>query len=63
MVNGQYPADRLPSDLMNASPEFLDEDLIYTNLGWDDGSIEIIQENPLPTEIAAIYGKLTGSNT
>jgi hypothetical protein len=55
-INGQRPAERLPSEVMNAAPQSKTQYIKVTNLGYNNGSILIEQDLPLRTEISGIFG-------
>lgn len=58
LVEGQYPRDRLPITPMGLGEPLITGDVEIVDLGTGEGDISIIQNQPLKTEIVAIFGKL-----
>jgi hypothetical protein len=59
-INGQLPEDRTPATEMSVAEIWRDgtQNLSVTNLGWGDGTIEILQDRPYPTHILGFFGKI-----
>jgi hypothetical protein len=60
-INGKLPPDRTPEMQMNIA-EILRmglNDYQMTNLGWGDGSIEIVQDRPYPTHVVGLFGEFS----
>ena len=62
-INGERPQLRRPETLLDESEYILTDDISLRTIGYNDGVIEITQDKPLPTKIAAIFGKAKGSTT
>lgn len=63
-INGQLPSDRTPATPMSF-PEIFREgivDLQVNNLGYGDGSIEILQDRPYPCHVLGFFGKFEVEN-
>jgi hypothetical protein len=61
-INGQLPADRTPATPMDLPEPLRSEDARIHNLGFGDGSIEIVQDLPFPTHILGVYGEFASHN-
>ena len=61
-INGQLPADRTPSTPMDLPEPLRSEDARVHNLGYGDGSVEIVQDLPFPTHILGVYGEYGTNN-
>ncbi len=62
LVNGEPPKDRTPSTFMGTGEPRIEEgDVEYSELGSDQGELEIEQDRPLIAEVVAIFGKLTST--
>jgi len=63
IINGQRPKPRNPQTNMGQSPAPVESgDTKTTDLGWDDGTIEIIQDVAIPTEVVGIFTKSAGNS-
>ena len=58
LVNGEPPKDRTPVTPMGTGENFMTEDKEYSELGSDQGELEVTQDKPLQTEVLALFGKL-----
>ncbi len=58
LVNGERPAERNPSTLMNTPEPFITGDLVVSNLGRDQyAQVTISQDVPYPLTVLGIYGE------
>lgn len=59
LLNGVRPPIRHPATPMGEMEAPATETVQIANLGWDlDGRISIVQDLPIPTEVAGIFGEL-----
>jgi hypothetical protein len=58
LVNGEPPKDRTPVTPMGEGEPFMTEDKEYSELGTDQGELNVTQDKPLQTEVLALFGKL-----
>lgn len=58
LVNGEYPRDRHPSTPMGTGEPIVSTDAEYSELGSDQGELNVNQDKPIITEVLAIFGKL-----
>ncbi|MCK4897660.1 MAG: hypothetical protein KAS38_02695, partial [Anaerolineales bacterium] len=58
LVNGEPPKDRTPITPMGTGEDFITADTEYSELGTDQGELEITQDKPLQTEVLALFGKI-----
>ncbi len=58
LINGEPPKDRTPVTPMGTGEDFVTEDKEYSELGTDQGELEITQDRPLVTEVLALFGKI-----
>ena len=58
-VNGQLPSDRTPTTEMNIAETLRMglRDYVMTGLGQGDGSVEIYQDRPYPTQVIGLFGE------
>jgi hypothetical protein len=58
IVNGTLPPDRTPATVMDIAETLRmglrDEEI--RGAGWGDGSIEIVQDRPYPTQVVGLFG-------
>lgn len=59
IINGQLPPDRTPATVMGVAEIIRDglDDVGINVLGWEDGSITILQDRPYPTQVLGFYGE------
>jgi hypothetical protein len=61
LINGEPPEDRTPGTPMGTGEPIITSDVEYTELGQDQGQLEITQDKPLVAEVLALFGKLKSS--
>lgn len=60
ILNGKRPPTRHPATPMGEMEPPRTETIKVANLGWDrDGRISVVQDLPVPTEVAGIFGELS----
>lgn len=62
-VNGNRYPERTVEVPPDVPTPLITQDIHYNDINWGDGSMEIVQDLPIRTEILAIFGKLIGSVT
>lgn len=58
LVNGEYPKDRTPATPMGTGEPIISDDREYSELGSDQGELNVDQDKPLTAEVLAIFGKV-----
>jgi hypothetical protein len=58
LVNGQPAKDRTPSSPMGMGEPFTSDDIEYVDLGSGQGNLRIHQDNPLISEVTAVFGRV-----
>jgi hypothetical protein len=61
LIDGEVPQDRTPASLMGTGEPIVTTDVEYTELGSDQGELEIIMDRPLIAEILTLFGKMRSS--
>ena len=61
LVNGEPAQDRTPASLMGLGEPIVTSDAEFTELGSEQGELEVLQDRPIIAEVLAIFGKLRSS--
>jgi hypothetical protein len=60
LLNGKRPPTRHPATPMGEMEPPRTQTISVSNLGWDiDGRISVVQDLPVPTEVAGLFGELS----
>jgi hypothetical protein len=64
IVNGTLPPDRTPETFMNIAETLRVglQDVDIRGAGWGDGSIEVVQDRPYPTQVIGLFGEFKLNN-